>query len=73
MKWCFIIIVTDFILTICRYTNQLNVNMRNVDIYGFFDPQSIQKSRNKKMKCLIYIQWMDSWTLKQRFIWLLND
>jgi len=30
--------------------------MRNVDIYGFFDPQSIQKSRNKKMKCLIYIQ-----------------
>ena len=30
--------------------------MDNVHIYGFLEPQSIQKSRNKKFDCQTYIQ-----------------
>jgi len=40
----------------CRYINQLVYSIRNPDIYGFLEPQSIQKYGNKKMDCQTYIQ-----------------
>ena len=33
--------------------------MSNVDIYGFIEPQSIQKSGNKKIDCHTYMMHSD--------------
>jgi len=38
------------------YINKLVYNSGNPDIYGFLEPQSIQMSGNKRLKCQTYIQ-----------------
>ena len=40
----------------CRYLNELIVNAGHNDIYGFLEPQIIQKSGNRSMHTQRYIQ-----------------
>jgi len=41
------------------YLNEYVSKTGNADVYGFLEPQHIQKSGNKHMECQTYIQnWM---------------